>query len=158
LFFYPGILLLITGIIGFLLLAREPFPVGSVTLDIHTLLFMAAAVITGLQLVSFSMLGHLLGIRLNLLPDDLLFARLKKPFSTGSVLVIGALVFIAGIVYAGISMGAWQQVAFGSLDPAETMRKVIPAITLVISGVQIFFSAFFFSLIDSFSIVQQPRR
>jgi len=155
LFLYPGMVLLIVGLIGSVMLARQPVPLGSVTLDIHTLLFMAGSTITGLQLVCFSILGNSLGAKLDLLPDDPLFNRLKKHFSTEGVLVIGAVVFLAGIVYAAISMSAWQQAEFGILNPTETMRKVIPAITLVISGVQVFFSAFFFSLIESFSTVNR---
>ncbi|MCP3956142.1 MAG: glycosyltransferase family 2 protein, partial [Desulfobacterales bacterium] len=78
LFLYPGMALLIVGLIGSVMLARQPVPLGPITLDIHTLLFMAGSTITGLQLVSFSVLGHSLGVKLDLLPDDPLFDRLKK--------------------------------------------------------------------------------
>jgi len=155
LFLYPGFFLITIGMVGSLFLTRQPVSLGSLTFDIHTLLFMAAAVITGIQLISFFVLGHALGVRLGLLPEDSSFRRLKQFLSIGRMLVLGVLITFLGAAYAGLSMSAWSAAEFGALDPSDTMRKAIPAVTLMIAGVQIFFSAFFYGLIDSFSIVNQ---
>lgn len=157
LFFYPGIVLSIIGGIGSFLLAQHPVSLGSLTFDIHTLLFMAAAAITGIQLISFSILGQALGTRLNLLPEDQLLSKLKQPFGVPHILILGAVVAFGGMIYAGQSISTWQAAEYGALDPTETMRKAIPAVTLIICGVQIFFSAFFFSLIDLFSVVSRQK-
>jgi len=157
LFFYPGVLLTVLGGVGSIMLSLNPVSIGSLTFDIHTLLFMAAAVVTGIQLISFSILGQALGARLKLLPEDQLLARFKTIFSVARVLIIGALISLAGVVYAGLSMSAWRAVEFGALDPADIMRTSIPAVTLIIGGIQIFFSAFFYNLIESFSVVSQRK-
>ena len=155
LFFYPGIALFLIGVIGTLLLMYKPIVIGSLAFDIHTMLFTAASVITGIQLISFSILGRTLGLKLGLLPEVKLIETFKKHVSVERVLIVGLLIFIIGVSYAVFSINAWQRVEFGELNPSETMRKVIPSVTLMVCGVQVFFSAFFAGLIDSFSIASK---
>ncbi|MGH1541018.1 MAG: glycosyltransferase family 2 protein [Arenicella sp.] len=151
LFLYPGITLLSLGAIGMLLLLSGPLTISTLTFDIHTMLFMAAAITTGTQLISFSVLGRILGIRQNLLPEQPLLGKISAYFSMEKVLIAGLLMLMLGAAYTFFSITDWQQAKFGALDPTATMRKVILSMTLVICGIQVFFSAFFTGLIDSFS-------
>ncbi len=57
LFWYPGILLMSAGIVLGVALMQGPLPLGRVTLDVHTLLFAAVAVLIGFQAASFAVLS-----------------------------------------------------------------------------------------------------
>lgn len=155
LFLYPGLAFLLLGVLGGALLVQRPLAVGPMTFDVHTLMFMAAAVIAGVQLISFSILGRTLGSKLNLLPDRQWLQKLRHYLSVERILIAGGLVFVAGVVGTLASVAAWHDVGYGELDPRAVMRRVIPAVTLMICGVQIFFSAFFAGLIESFSIASR---
>jgi hypothetical protein len=50
----------------------------------------------------------------------------------------------AGSVYA---LDFWGERSFGKLDPSQTLRMVIPAVTCLTLGCQILFSSFFLSVL-----------
>jgi len=152
LFLLPGIILFISGLVASALLTTGPFSVGPVSFDIHTLLFSAAAVITGTQLISFSVLGKILGSKSGLLPKNEMFESAKRVLTVEKFLIIGGIIFITGLATSVLSLNSWQASNFGSLNPSDVMRKVIPSITMMVCGIQVFFSAFFAGLIDSFSL------
>ena len=58
LFFYPGLALALAGIIGLLALLPGSVSVGSVRLGVTTMLFSAASVIIGAQLMSFAVVAR----------------------------------------------------------------------------------------------------
>ena len=51
-------------------------------------------------------------------------------------LVIGALVFLAGLAWTLALVSDWRSAGFSALDTQSTMRSVIPAATLMALGVQ----------------------
>lgn len=157
LFFYPGLVLLISGLLGFALLGKQPLEVMGIGFDVQSLLFMSASVITGVQLLSFSSLARSLGKRLNLLPRDPQSGLLRSILTMDRVLVIGVVVFFIGLFLAFASVGLWSDAGYGSLDPSVSLRTIIPSVTLMISGTQIFFSAFFYGIIESFVISKKDR-
>jgi hypothetical protein len=56
------------------------------------------------------------------------------------VLIGGALLLFAVL--------QWQRVAFGNLDYSETMRFVIPAVTLIALGIQTILGSFMISIMS----------
>jgi hypothetical protein len=60
-------------------------------------------------------------------------------------LLLGTLTVAAGSALLVVALGAWSDTGFGDLDPAVTMRLVIPGVVLVALGVQALFSSFFLS-------------
>ena len=57
LFLYPGMVLMFIGLASLLWLLPGPRDLGSVTFDVHTLVFSAAAIICGFQAVAFGVLS-----------------------------------------------------------------------------------------------------
>ena len=51
-------------------------------------------------------------------------------------LVIGAMVFLGGLVWTLALVSDWRTAGFSALDTQSTMRSVIPAVTLMALGVQ----------------------
>ena len=140
------------GLAGLLFLGKHSQTIFGVGFDIHSLVYMAALVVTGVQLLSFSILARALGKYLNLLPSQKPPGFMASLISIDRALVVGVLVFFLGLVFVTSSIGAWSDAGFGSLDPRTSMRTVVPSVTLMITGIQVFFSAFFYGLIESFVI------
>jgi hypothetical protein len=59
----------------------------------------------------------------------------------------GAVLFGLGAVLSILAYLRWSQEGFGDLDPGRTFRIVIPAVLLIILGVQTIFSSFFLSVL-----------
>jgi glycosyltransferase involved in cell wall biosynthesis len=147
LFLYPGLLLMLVGAVvsGWLLLG--PRVVDGITLDVHTFLYAAMAIVIGYQTVIFAIFTKVFAITEGLLPED---PRLKSLFNyikleTG--ILAGALLLAAGIGLSLYALSFWSATSFGPLDPSRTLRLVIPAVTLIALGLQTVLSSFFLSIL-----------
>jgi len=147
LFLYPGVTLMLAGLLSMLWLLPGPRQVGGVTLDVHTLAYSAAAIICGFQAVTFAVFAKTYGIKAGLLPADPRIARLSEIFSLEIGLIVGLVLVAAGLGASIYAVGSWGQAAFAGLDPSVTMRVVLPAVTALILGLQVIFSSFFFSVL-----------
>jgi glycosyltransferase involved in cell wall biosynthesis len=147
LFLYPGLLLMLVGAVGSGWLLVGPRVVDGITLDVHTFLYAAMAIVIGYQTVIFAIFTKVFAITEGLLPED---PRLKTLFNyirleTG--IVAGALLLAAGIGLSIYALSFWGAHSFGSLDPSQTLRLVIPAVTLIALGLQTVLSSFFLSIL-----------
>src|SRR5215216_536420 len=147
LFFFPGLLLMLVGAVvsGWLLVG--PRVVDGITLDVHTFLYAAMAIVIGYQTVIFAIFTKVFAITEGLLPED---PRLKTMFGyikleTG--ILAGALLLVAGIGLSVYALSFWSSTSFGPLDPSRTLRLVIPAVTLIALGLQTVLSSFFLSIL-----------
>jgi glycosyltransferase involved in cell wall biosynthesis len=147
LFLFPGFLLIAGGLVGSALLLPGPRTVGGVSFDISTLLFSAAAVILGIQLVLFWLFTKVFAISEGLLPPDPRIEQLFRVLTLETGIVISCLTFVAGLGLAVLAVGNWGEAGFGHLDPVRSMRRAIPATTLLIVGAQGLFSSFFLSVL-----------
>jgi hypothetical protein len=59
-------------------------------------------------------------------------------------LLVGGVVFLAGLVVSGVIVGLWADRGFGALSEA---RLAVLAATLIIIGIQIFFGSFLLSIL-----------
>jgi len=141
LFFYPGVVMFLLGLLGEIWLIPGPQSAGSVTFSINTLLFAAASMICGFQAIVFYMFAKTHAIRSGLLPEDPIVARLREVLRLEVGLIVGALAIFLGLLLATQAVGMWGAASFGRLDLDESLRKVIPSTTLLILGLQIVFSS-----------------
>jgi hypothetical protein len=63
-------------------------------------------------------------------------------------LIIGVILFLVGIGGSVYALYTWNAQLYGALDPAVTMRIVIPSVTALALGVQVIFSSFFLSVLE----------
>ena len=54
---------------------------------------------------------------------------------------------LLGVLLLGGAVDQWRAVGFGSLDYAQTMRWVVPGVTLAALGFQTVLSGFFVSIL-----------
>lgn len=148
LFFYPGVAMLLAGAATMAWLLPGQHSVGAVTFGINTLVFAAAGVICGFQAIVFYMFAKTYATRVGLLPADPVVARLRELLRLEVGLIAGAAAITTGLILATYAVGVWGAQSFGSLDPALSLRIVIPSATLLILGLQIMFSSCLLSLLQ----------
>ena len=147
LFFYPGVLLMLVGLAIGLWLLPGPRTVGGVTFDVHTLLYAAAAVLTGFQAVNFAVFTKIFGVTSGLLPPDAKLERAFKYVTLESGIVTGVALFLTGLALSIFAVSDWGAHSFGSLDPTKILRLVIPAVSAMMLGSEIVLSSFFLSVL-----------
>jgi Glycosyl transferase family 2 len=147
LFGIPGLVLLGLGSLGQLALFAGPVIIGRVGFDIHTLLLACAASAMGVQMLLFGLLARVLGQAMGVLPPKKSLEALLRYSTLEIGLVIGGLLALTGAaVSVGVTFG-WIDRGFGALDPRVTMRILIPAVTMMIVGVEILMASLFLSVI-----------
>jgi hypothetical protein len=147
LFLYPGLVLLVVGLVAGAVIALAPLQVAGVRFDVHTLLYCGAAAVVGLQLVAQSVVLRFLMITADLLPPQPAFmarlARTKLEYGAGA----GLLLVLAGLAGSLYALQQWREQSFGALDPFHTMRVAIPSATAITLGLQLAATALFLSLV-----------
>jgi glycosyltransferase involved in cell wall biosynthesis len=147
LFFYPGAALMAIGLMTMLWLLPGPRIIGNVTFDIHTLAYSAAATICGFQAVVFAIFAKTYAIKAKLLPEDPRMTRLGDVFTLEIGIVAGIVLLLAGLGVSAYAVDFWGRAAYAGLDPAVSMRFVLPAVTAIVLGIEVVFSSFFFSVL-----------
>ncbi len=147
LFWYPGLALILGGLALVIWILPAPRTLGNVTIDVHTLLFGAMAIILGVQALSFWTFTTVFAVSEGLLPES---RRLRRVFRVATLevgLAAGAVCILLGLIGAVQAVGIWEAHAFGPLDISQTMRLVIPSVTLIVLGAQLILSSFFLSIL-----------
>ncbi|MDH3721659.1 MAG: hypothetical protein OER74_09175, partial [Desulfobacteraceae bacterium] len=73
--------------------------------------------------------------------------RFTSMFSLELGVIAGAIFVILGVFFLGSALMVWQQSGFGELPHTLKIKKVIPAITFMLIGLQIVLSSFFLSIL-----------
>lgn len=149
LFLVPGFLL---GVIGALMLTAG---IANVTLlahtfEIHTVIGGSLLVVVGAQLVGFGLCGRVYAIN-HLGDHDPWLDRRIAQFRLEHGLMVGAGLTLSGLLLGGIVIGQWIANGLGTLAQE---RVTILAATLVIVGVQVFFTSFLLSILS----LRRPER
>jgi glycosyltransferase involved in cell wall biosynthesis len=146
LFLYPGIVLMLLGLIGYGI-AMPGLTIRGINFDVHTLLFASLGIICGHQAVLFWLLMRTYAVNEGLLPDVPRYHRWVRRVNLERGLLVAAAALAAGAVLLLLAVNQWRLVHFGSLNYARTMRLVIPGATLTMLGVQTLFFSFSMSIL-----------
>lgn len=145
LFLLPGLALLAAGLTGFATLLRGPLDLGGVVLDVHTLLYAAAAILCGFQAVAFAVISKVFVHEAGLAPGSR-DENSPPPFA-GFTLERGIVAAVAlGALGLGLSIEAvlqWSQTSFGELSPTRILRWVVPGVTCMVLSLQVALAGFF---------------
>ena len=147
LFLYPGILLMALGLIVGAAILPERRAVGSVYLDVNTLLYASAAVFIGLQSVIFAFFSKVYGVSEGLLPPDPRLERMFTFIQLETGIGVGLVLVLLGLAASVWAVAGWGATEFGDLDPQQTLRLVVPAVTSLTVGFQLILSSFFLSVL-----------
>src|SRR5205085_10384822 len=125
-FFYPGVLLMLLGLIVGIAILPGPIDVLGARLDVHTLLYAGAAVVVGFQACLFAVMARVFAQSEGFLPDNELVRRARRAFSLEVGLLIGAALVLASVTLSVIAVVRWVGSTFKPLNYTDTMRIVIP--------------------------------
>ena len=142
LFFVPGALLTILGaaIVATVLAHVSVF---GRSWDVHTMIGGAMLTIVGTQILALGLCARAYGVYI-LGERDEWFSRMRRHVKLEHGLLAGAALVVAGLVVGGVIVGKWISRGGGALG--ET-RPALLAATLVIVGIQTFFSSFLLSIL-----------
>jgi len=147
LFLYPGLVLLLAGFAVATWLLPGPRKVGHIFLDVHTLLYAVAAILTGFQAVIFAIFTKIFAITEGLLPEDPRLNRAFQFFNLEKGLVAGTAMLLTGLAIGAYSFSWWNRTGFGPMNPVVLVRLVAAAMVTITLGVEIIFASFFLSIL-----------
>jgi hypothetical protein len=147
LFLVPGLLMMIVGTIFGSLLVGGPLHIGNVALDVHSLLYCAAAIEIGFQACLFATFSKVYAISQGLLPEDKRLNRLFKYLTLETGISVGAALLLAGFAGSIAAIIWWKSADFGALNVDRVLRLVIPSILALTLGSQVILSSFFLSVL-----------
>ena len=146
LFLMPGMLLALLGLVGYGLVFTRT-PIGPAQPDAHTLLVCSLFILMGYQSALIGTFAKVFAIGERLMPMKPRMKRWFTIFTLERGLAIGAVSFLSGVIVLLLAFLKWANVDFGALDYAETMRAVIPGVTLATLGFQTILGSFFLSVL-----------
>jgi glycosyltransferase involved in cell wall biosynthesis len=136
LFLYPGLVLLVLGLLGLLVLQPLVPSAANGATRIHSMLYSAGGIVLGVQLLQLAVLTKWIGAVSGIVPEPAWLARARPFLRIETGLVAGGLLFVAGLLASLNLVYDWGIGGFGALAPTEGMRAAIPAVTLMIVGMQ----------------------
>jgi glycosyltransferase involved in cell wall biosynthesis len=146
LFTIPGGVLIFLGMVGYAV-AMPGLRLGAVAFDAHTLLFASLAILCGYQSILFAIFTKTFAISEGLMPEEPQLARFFKIVNLERGLILSAATILLGIILLAAAINQWRLASFGALDYAQTMRLVVPGVTLTALGFQTILSSFFVSIL-----------
>jgi len=148
LFVWPGLALFLLGLGLGVPLAAGPVQIGQVRFDTNTLLVAGMMVVVGFQVSFFGVFTKLYCVARGLLPENKQLTSWLGLFSLERGLIAGALAQAGGLAFLVAAILKWRAASFGIMSYPDSLRLVIPAVTLMTLGVQTMFSSFFLSVLD----------
>jgi glycosyltransferase involved in cell wall biosynthesis len=142
LFIVPGAVLAGLGTLIILITETELNLFGRAW-GVHTIIGGALLMIVGTQVLALGLCAHAYGTYF-MGEKDPWFDRMRSRFRLEQGLLLGGLFVLIGIVLGGVILASWIAHGFGSLSYE---RLAVVAASLVIVGIQIFFSSFLLSIL-----------
>jgi glycosyltransferase involved in cell wall biosynthesis len=142
LFMLPGLFLLALGTLICLTVLGQINVFGR-EWDVHTMLGGALLMIVGTQVLALGLCAHAYGTYF-MNEKDPWFDRMRARFRLEHGLMLGGAVLVTGLVLGAIVVGEFISRGGGQLSEE---RLAILAATLVVIGVQVFFSSFLLSIL-----------
>jgi len=147
LFFLPGLLLFVAGLVIGAIVAPHPFKVGTVTFDVDTLVGASAMVVIGFQSVLFWLFTQVYAGSEGFLPEEPKVQRLLAKLSLERGLILGAAIGVAGLAGLIFSVAYWHGKGFHQLNYEHSLRLMIPSVTALIVSSQVILGTFFLSIL-----------
>lgn len=146
LFLYPGIFLFAVGMILMIVLGIGPVTIKTVTFDVHTMMYGAAFTIIGATVIQYSVFTKIYAASTNYIPTTKSIETISK-LTTEKGVLCGFIMFLIGLAVTIAAFVIWGRTSFGDLNPSQIMRITIPAMVLMVLGVQCIFGGFFVSIL-----------
>lgn len=147
LFLIPAAIFMGIGALGLGILSMGQMLFGRMVLDVGTMIGCSMLLLIGIQLFWLAVFTRAFAVSEGLLPPH---TRLKSllervPMEVG---LLGGVVFLSlGLLLFSTAFLDWQKAGFRDLSYGENLRRIIPATTLVVVGIQAIFGSFFLGVL-----------
>lgn len=142
LFVIPGAVMALLGALIALTVLTQVNVLGRAW-DLHAMIAGALLMIVGTQVLALGLCAHAYGTYF-MGERDPWFDRMRARFRLEHGLMLGGAILVTGLVIAAVIVGIWIDRGFGALSEE---RLAVLAATLVVVGLQIFFSSFLLSIL-----------
>ena len=142
LFIVPGALMALLGLLAATVVLTQLDLFGR-SWDLHAMVAGCLLMIVGVQVLALGLCAHAYGTYF-MGERDPWFDRMRARLRLEHGLLLGAAVAVTGLVFAAVIVGIWVDRGFGELSEE---RLAVWAATLIIVGIQIFFSSFLLSIL-----------
>jgi glycosyltransferase involved in cell wall biosynthesis len=142
LFIFPGAVMAVFGAVVELIVVTRLGVFGR-EWDIHALIGGALLAIVGTQIVALGICARAYGTYF-MGERDAWFNRMRARFRLEHGLMIGGAIILAGLILGAFIVVDWISHGFGRLSEE---RLAVLAATLIVVGIQIFFSSFLLSIL-----------
>ncbi|HEX3623419.1 MAG TPA: glycosyltransferase family 2 protein [Acidimicrobiales bacterium] len=150
LFVWPGLAMLVFGLLGQGLLLPGPLNLGFHAFDVHFSVLCALAAILGYQTMLFGVFARTWLPTEGSPGDDRLQHWFDRNYSLERGLLGGAVLFVVGFMIDAAILIHWLRKGLG---PINSMKPALLAMTLMMVGAQTGFASFFLSLLRT----ERPR-
>jgi glycosyltransferase involved in cell wall biosynthesis len=142
LFVIPGAVMALLGTLVALTVLLQINVLGRAW-DVHAMVAGALLMVVGTQVLALGLCAHAYGTYF-MGERDPWFDRMRARFGLEHGLLLGGAIALAGVVIAAVIVVTWVDRGFGALSEE---RLAVLAATLIIVGIQIFFSSFLLSIL-----------
>jgi glycosyltransferase involved in cell wall biosynthesis len=142
LFILPGAIMALLGVLVSLTVITQVNIFGR-EWDLHAMIAGTLLTVVGTQVVALGLCAHAYGTYF-MGEKDRWFDKMRARYRLEHGLMLGGAIMFAGLVLAAVIVIQWLNRGFGALSEE---RLAVLAATLVIVGVQIFFSSFLLSIL-----------
>jgi glycosyltransferase involved in cell wall biosynthesis len=130
-----GLVIALVSVLGIEIFGRE--------WQLHSMVAGALLLIVGTQVVALGLCAHAYGTYF-MGEKDPWFDRMRARYRLEHGLLLGGGIFVAGLIVAAVVFAIWIDRGFGALSEE---RLALMAATLIIVGIQVFFSSFLLSIL-----------
>lgn len=147
-FLYPGLALILFGILIASVLLPGAVYVGGVGFDTHTFVLACFATLIGIQAVGFAIIARRYAASHGMIPRVSRYSGLFNALTFDRVLVAAGLISLCGAAGILWCVLQWASVGFGPLEYAFLLRFLLLSVTVLAIGIQTALVAFLAALID----------
>ena len=147
LFLFPGLFLFLGGAVFLIALMFEPVYIAGIGFDIQTMLIAGMTALVGYQVILAGVFARGFAAATGLHPQSSILRRLGRWLSLEKGITAGTTLILVGVAVLVFATVDWGTHGFGALNPRSSMRTIVPAVVLLMLGVQTVFGSFFLSLL-----------
>jgi glycosyltransferase involved in cell wall biosynthesis len=153
LYLLPALLLFCGGLGLMIWLTPGPRQLGSIVIDVHTMLCGSLMVLLGYQTMWLWAHAKIFGWTSGMLPAKSRSFRIIEHITLERGLIIGALLLLGGLGLNVWLVREWLAVDLGPLDVQQTLRTTLWGFTAMVLGLQTIYGSFFQSMLG---MLQRP--
>jgi hypothetical protein len=136
LYLYPGLVLIVLGIVGAAVLLPGEVSIEGVGFDIHSFIVACFAVLMGSQALSIGIIAKRFSVSYGLCPPSERYSGLIEALTFERVLIAAGIIFLVGLGGLLWSVLQWASVGFGPLEYSLLLRLLIVSVTAMAIGLQ----------------------